>query len=199
MEFHAYVDGSYHQNLVAAGYGVVVVDEQKNVLKKYNGIINTSKLTPMRQIGGEIIAATVAVRLGYLEGCDTIHLYYDLEGTFGWANLNKPWETTRVGTQAYQDFMHYMQEEKGIKIKFHKVFGSHSKSTKHKRNGDKLDPLNDLADEVAKQSFSRVEALECMKGEEIDETIISNLFGMEIFDIETIEENLFNQISNNNK
>lgn len=196
--FRAYVDGSYNKDIDTTAYGVVVIDENKNVLAKYNGIINDSMLTAMHQIGGEIIAATVATRLAYLAGEREVEIFYDYKGIYHWAKLHKPWNSNRRGTIGYQDFMHYMQKDKGIKIKFNKVHGSHSNRKEAFGETDiDIDPLNDIVDEVVKAAFDKVSMLKCRENKESISDIKSKLVGMEIFDIDTIDEEIvFDEVEN---
>lgn len=189
--FRAYVDGSYHKDLNVASYGVAIIDDENKIIDKYNGIINDKSLTTMHQIGGEIIAAVVATRLAYLQGESELEIFFDYAGTLGWAKLKKPWESNRKGTILYQDFMHYMQKEKGMKITFHKVHGSHSKSKNFEEETDQdVDALNDAVDEIAKAAFDLVGALKCRKNKEKENDIKSKICGLEIFDINTIDNEI---------
>lgn len=129
--FKAYVDGSFLGQTNQAGYGVVLLEGNKEMY--FNGVVPDHG---HRNVAGEMAGALKAVeetlRLGHTE----LSLYYDYEGIEKWATGE--WKANLESTKQYQDTMQtYLKE---IDIHFHKV-AAHTG-----------DYYNEMADRLAKEA-----------------------------------------------
>lgn len=131
----AYVDGSYNKATEQAGCGVVLLDEEHNILDTISEVARESS---MWNVSGEIDACLKAITWADNHDFHTIDIYYDYEGIEKWAT--RKWKCKKELTKWYRDAIDDAQEQLGITINFHKVKG-HSN-----------DKYNDMADALAKLS-----------------------------------------------
>lgn len=134
-ELDAYVDGSYNKKLHLCSYGVILIYNDEPI-EKCSGFITDPGYCNMRNVGGEILSATTAMKYAYENGVKKINIYYDYTGIMEWASGG--WQCNNPYTKKYKaDYEFY---KKNIDIHFSKV-KSHS--------GIKY---NELVDKLAKES-----------------------------------------------
>ena len=131
----AHVDGSYNQKTKEYGYGCILIEGQKVILK-VNGKGNHPDYVSMRNVAGEIAGAHQAICYAIEHCYSMICIYYDYEGIEKWANHQ--WQANRPGTKAYQSFIDASRQK--IDIRFIKVL-AHSG-----------DFYNEMADQLAKKA-----------------------------------------------
>ena len=114
-EWIAYTDGSYNTNTHACGAGLVLFHgPYKETFKELN---TDTEAESMRNVTGEIIAATIAIKKALEGNAKTLTIYHDYTGIAEWAN--KTWKAKNKYTQAYQTFV--AEARKSIKIEFKHV------------------------------------------------------------------------------
>ncbi len=131
---HAYIDGSFSQTKQETGYGVVIILDEE-VIHTIKG--SSKKYVEMRNVAGELFAASIAVKWAVDKGYKEITLHHDYSGIAAWAE-NK-WKTKQEGTINYKNYMDSLKDK--IKVNFIKVKG---------HSGDKY---NDMADKLAKEGI----------------------------------------------
>lgn len=141
-----FVDGSFNDKTQIAGYGYVIVHNNKVIFKRAG---KTKEFSDMKNVAGEL--KSVLSCLNYVKNKITlepynhikyIHIVYDYTGISNF--VNGSFTTKKYGSEKYKNnFIKYKDfyEKQGIKIKFIKVKG-HSGDT-----------FNDLADTLAKQEI----------------------------------------------
>lgn len=132
----AYVDGSFNDKENIAGYGLVLVQNDK-VLFKDIGAFRSMEMNASKNVFGELRGALKAVELAIANEFKSITIVYDYIGIENWAK-NK-WKANKILTQDYKNFMQkYLNV---IDINFKKV-KAHSGENKY----------NDMADLLAKKA-----------------------------------------------
>ena len=132
-----YVDGSYKPSYPnKVGSAVIIVKENDEVEELFFSK-EDEELAKMRQIGGELRSAMVALQEAVSRGYDKVQIFYDYEGIKKWCD--KTWKAKNKYTQAYRDYCEKMS--KYIKIEFIKC------------DAHTGDYYNDLADYYAKKSL----------------------------------------------
>lgn len=131
----AYVDGSYNNRTKEFSYGMVIIlkDGEEYFYEKYNDY----ELRQMRNVAGEIMGSTKAMKYCLDKGYRSLLIHYDYLGIEKWCTGE--WKTNKIGTKNYKEF--YDSVKNKINIHFKKV-KAHS--------GDKY---NDIADELAKKAL----------------------------------------------
>lgn len=133
---YAYVDGSFNDRENIAGYGLVLVQNDRVIFKDL-GAYRSMEMNESKNIFGEIRGALKAVELAIANDFAEITIVYDYMGIESWAT--DEWKANKALTKDYKDFMQkYM---KLINIKFKKV-KAHSGEDKY----------NDMADLLAKKA-----------------------------------------------
>lgn len=133
---YAYVDGSFNNIDKIAGYGLVLVQNDKVIFKDL-GAFRSMEMNESKNVFGELRGALKAVELALANDFKSITIVYDYLGIEYWAN--DQWKANKVLTQDYKNFMQkYMKK---IDIKFKKV-KAHSGEDKY----------NDMADFLAKKA-----------------------------------------------
>ncbi len=130
----AYVDGSFNVDTMVYGYGVVMMYHGGE--EYYKGSGNEENMSAMRNVAGEILGATYAMKYAYDHDIKNLVIYHDYEGIAKWC-LGE-WKTNKLETQTYKN--KYQEYSKKVNISFVKVKG---------HSGDKY---NDLADALAKEA-----------------------------------------------
>ena len=131
---YIYIDGSYNPATKVYGYGgFLFYNDNKYIIQ---GSDNDLEMAKMRNVAGEIVGATCAIKKAIELDIKEINLYYDYLGIEYWATLE--WHAKKDGTKEYQKFCQSIKND--IKINFIKV-KSHSKIEG-----------NEEADKLAKQS-----------------------------------------------
>lgn len=130
----AYVDGSFNVDTMVYGYGVVMMYHGRE--EYYKGSGKEENMSAMRNVAGEILGATYAMKYAYDHDIKNLVIYHDYEGIARWC-LGE-WKTNKLETQTYKN--KYQEYSKKVNISFVKVKG---------HSGDKY---NDLADALAKEA-----------------------------------------------
>ena len=130
----AYVDGSFNVDTMVYGYGVVMMYHGRE--EYYKGSGNEENMSAMRNVAGEILGATYAMKYAYDHDIKNLVIYHEYEGIAKWC-LGE-WKTNKLETQTYKN--KYQEYSKKVNISFVKVKG---------HSGDKY---NDLADALAKEA-----------------------------------------------
>ena len=130
----AYVDGSFNVDTMVYGYGVVMMYHGRE--EYYKGSGNEENMSGMRNVAGEILGATYAMKYAYDHDIKNLVIYHDYEGIAKWC-LGE-WKTNKLETQTYKN--KFQEYSKKVNISFVKVKG---------HSGDKY---NDLADALAKEA-----------------------------------------------
>lgn len=131
----AYVDGSYNSDTRRYGSGVVLFFKGETIELSQFGI--SSELAKMRNVGGELMAVSMAIKEAVRLNAKRIIIHYDYAGIEQWANGG--WQANKVGTREYKKFIERMR--KLIAIEFSKV-KAHSGNE-----------YNDMADRLAKEAI----------------------------------------------
>lgn len=137
---YAYVDGSFNNEEKVAGYGLVLVQNDKVIFKDL-GAFRNMEMNESKNVFGEIRGALKAVELAIANDFKKITIVYDYMGIECWAT--NQWKANKFLTQDYKEFMQkYMKE---IDISFKKV-KAHSGEDKY----------NDMADLLAKKAVGLI-------------------------------------------
>lgn len=131
----AYVDGSYHSGTGEFSYGVVILQNGKEIC--FQEKLSDPDLAAMRNVAGEIKGAEAAMRYALEHGYQEISIYHDYEGIAKWCTGE--WKANKSGTQAYKAYYDSICGQ--LQVHFQKVKG---------HSGDKY---NDMADRLAKEAL----------------------------------------------
>ena len=114
---YAFVDGSFNVASSVYGYGgFVVLGDEKYIIQ---GSGNESDMASMRNVAGEVLGSTAAIKKALELGVDELDLYYDYNGIEKWATGE--WKRNKKGTIAYYDFIQSVKDK--IRLNFVKVKG----------------------------------------------------------------------------
>lgn len=114
---YAYVDGSYNAATGVYGFGgFVVVSGVKHVV---TGSGNDPEMASMRNVAGEILGSTAAIKKAIELGVKKLDIYYDYAGIEMWAT--DKWKRNKKGTVAYYDFIQSIKNK--IELNFKHVKG----------------------------------------------------------------------------
>lgn len=128
-----YVDGSFNNRTNRAGYGLVLLKDNKVIIKDL-GTTHPHEITSLQNVLGEIKGAIKATDIAIANDYKNITIVYDYFGIEKWAKGQ--WGAKNEVTKYYQKVM--KERMKYIKINFQKV-KSHSNNK-----------WNDEADRLAK-------------------------------------------------
>lgn len=132
---HAYIDGSFSNDLQETGYGAVILLNGE-IIHTIKG--SSKKYIEMRNVAGELFAAAVSIKWAVDNGYKSIVLHHDYSGIAHWAKGE--WKCKQEGTINYKKFIDEISSK--ISILFIKV------------KGHSGDMYNDMADKLAKESLS---------------------------------------------
>lgn len=115
---YAFIDGSYNTDTHVYGCGGFLIDAagERYVIKDSG---NDAKMAEMRNVAGEILGATLAVKKALELGLPKLTIYYDYEGIKHWAQGT--WKRNKEGTEAYAQFINENRDR--IKLSFIHVKG----------------------------------------------------------------------------
>jgi len=129
-----YVDGSYNAKSMEYACGVIIVkaDSVLETISEKGGDIEAAT---MRNVAGEILGATLAMKYCLENGIDRVQINHDYTGIAFWCTGE--WQAKNKFTQEYKRYYD------SIKNKLHVEF---KKVAAHSNN-----KYNDMADEAAKK------------------------------------------------
>ncbi len=115
---YAFVDGSYNTDTHVYGCGGFLIDAagERHVIKDSG---NDAEMAQMRNVAGEILGATLAIKKALELGLPKLTIYYDYEGIKHWAEGT--WKRNKEGTEAYAQFVNENRDR--IKLSFIHVKG----------------------------------------------------------------------------
>lgn len=111
----AYVDGSYNAETGVYGFGIFLIQGDKQYT--YSGKGENTDAATMRNVAGEIEGAERAIYYAYKLGAPKVTIYYDYEGIEKWATGE--WKANKEHTKAYANYVTGMRAK--IQIEFQKV------------------------------------------------------------------------------
>ena len=123
---HAYVDGSFNEELNKTSWGLCITDKDKeNELKSYSGIVDDEGASKHRQIVGELTASIRAVQWAKKNN-QKVSIHYDYEGIYKWVSDffkedAKAWERNNEYSEKYRKFIEENKEHifNFVKVKAH--------------------------------------------------------------------------------
>lgn len=127
-----YTDGSFNIYTKTAGFGFVIPEINNTTVY---GPVTDEEFSKQRNIAGEIIAVTEAIKYAEANSISEVIICHDYEGVAKWANGE--WEAKNIYTQRYVEFIALKRQT--MNISFIHIKG-HSK-----------DKYNDMADFAAKK------------------------------------------------
>lgn len=104
---YVFVDGSFNpETLVYGCGGYLIVDEEKYIIQ---GSGSDKEMASMRNVAGEVLGATLAIKKAILLGVKELVIYYDYEGIKQWAEGT--WKRNKKGTIEYYDFIQSIKDK----------------------------------------------------------------------------------------
>ena len=105
---YAFVDGSFNPVTKVYGCGGFLYDD-KNERHPIQASGSDEEMASMRNVAGEILGATLAIKKAVELGLPKLTIYYDYEGIKHWAE--KTWKRNKTGTVAYAEFIESVREK----------------------------------------------------------------------------------------
>lgn len=110
---YAFVDGSFNPETKVYGCGGFLYDD-KNERHPIQASGSDEEMASMRNVAGEILGATLAIKKAIELGLPKLTIYYDYEGIKHWAE--KTWKRNKKGTVEYSKFVASVRNQ--IQLKF---------------------------------------------------------------------------------
>ena len=110
---YAFVDGSYNPETKVYGCGGFLYDD-KNERHPIQASGSDEEMASMRNVAGEILGATLAIKKAVELGLPKLTVYYDYEGIKHWAE--QTWKRNKKGTVEYSEFVASVRNQ--IQLKF---------------------------------------------------------------------------------
>lgn len=136
--FHAYVDGSYHQESKSYSYGVVIT-LKGNIHHLDMGAFKSNEENNVRQVAGELLGAIKAVEFARDNNINEIAIFHDYVGVA--YHATGFWERKEPSSVEYYKRINKLMKDNDINVSFVKV-DSHTG-----------DLVNEIADELAKYAL----------------------------------------------
>ena len=114
----AFVDGSFNTETGVYGAGVILYDPINDTLIKIEED-GSGKAASMRNVAGEILAATEAMKYCILNNISSLDIYYDYQGIESWATGD--WKTNNENTRTYKELCDTLREV--LTLRYHHVDG----------------------------------------------------------------------------
>jgi ribonuclease HI len=114
---YAFVDGSFNAASGVYGYGGFLVYQGKRHILQGNG--TDAEMASMRNVAGEVLGSTAAIREAIRLGIPELTIYYDYMGIEMWAT--GAWKRNKSGTIAYHEYVAAVKD--AIRLHFVKVKG----------------------------------------------------------------------------
>ncbi len=131
-----FVDGSYCPEQNKYGFGGVLISGGN--VRQFSQLCFDNQMASMRNVAGEIMGATEAIRLSLVTGVKVLNICYDFEGIEKWCTGN--WKCHCDAAAEYKRFYDFARRM-GMKIHFIKV-KSHASI-----------PMNDFVDSLARNTI----------------------------------------------
>lgn len=129
-----YVDGSYNAKNMEYACGVIIVKDGL-VLETISEKGGDIEAATMRNVAGEILGATLAMKYCIKNGIDKVQINHDYTGIAFWCTGE--WQAKNKFTQEYKSYYNSIKDK--LSVEFKKV-AAHSNNK-----------YNDMADEAAKK------------------------------------------------
>lgn len=111
----AYVDGNHFTEKGVSGSGVMLVSSDK--IEKYVSRTKKKDILELGSLGGELIAAVIAIKIALDRHCDNLTIHYDCAAIESLARSQKTYEN-----ELYNTYIRFIQEARQVlNIKFVKV------------------------------------------------------------------------------
>lgn len=111
----AYVDGNHFTEKGVSGSGVMLVSSDK--IEKYVSRTKKKDILELGSLGGELIAAVIAIKIALDRHCDNLTIHYDCAAIESLARSQKTHEN-----ELYNTYIRFIQEARQVlNIKFVKV------------------------------------------------------------------------------
>jgi ribonuclease HI len=114
---YAFVDGSFNLATGVYGYGGFLVYRGERQILQGSG--TDPEMTAMRNVAGEVLGSTAAIREAVRLGIPELTIYYDYMGIEMWAT--GAWKRNKTGTIAYYEYVSSVKDI--IRLHFVKVKG----------------------------------------------------------------------------
>ncbi len=99
---YAFVDGSFNPETKVYGCGGFLFDEN-NERHPIQASGDDEEMASMRNVAGEILGATLAIKKAIELGLPKLTIYYDYEGIKHWAE--QTWKRNKQGTMEYAEYV----------------------------------------------------------------------------------------------
>lgn len=110
---YAFVDGSFNPESKVYGCGGFLFDD-KNERHPIQASGSDEEMASMRNVAGEILGATLAIKKALELGLPKLTIYYDYEGIKHWAE--QTWKRNKKGTMEYAEFVASVRNQ--IRLEF---------------------------------------------------------------------------------
>jgi ribonuclease HI len=114
---YAFVDGSFNAAAGVYGYGGFLVYRGERHILQGSG--SDAEMAAMRNVAGEVLGSTAAIREAVRLGIPELTIYYDYLGIEMWATGG--WKRNKTGTIAYHEYVESTRDV--IRLHFVKVKG----------------------------------------------------------------------------
>lgn len=172
----AYVDGSYDKTSGQYAYGIVILEDPKDLEHEVHlsGRGSDPSIADMNNVAGEISGSMAAMRYALDHGYEKLTIFHDYNGISKWCvpdnDTGKTWKANTLGTQRYKEF--YDNVSQSVDISFVKVKG---------HSGDYYNDIVDglakreLGVPVAKHVADKLQPLNVKKrGHEFDDMVVAD-------------------------